>query len=133
MSRPPFVPQPRPLYKQQSWSPDMLRDEAWQRRKESHVHSRHRQSKSVSDDDLEELKACIELGFGFDSPEIDSKLSNMIPALELYRDVNNQYKNHSLSRSSSTSSLASERHTSSPTTIFNPGISNSYYFVFVIN
>ncbi|KAK7319871.1 hypothetical protein RJT34_04599 [Clitoria ternatea] len=129
MSRPPHAPPqppPRPLYKQQSWSPDTLRDEAWQRRKNSHVsggnHRHHRLSKSLSEDDLQELKACIDLGFGFDSPEIDPKLSNTIPALELYHAVNKQYNNHSLSRSSSSSSLVSDTDISSPTTpIFNPG------------
>ncbi|TKY59031.1 hypothetical protein E2542_SST16107 [Spatholobus suberectus] len=125
MSRRPQAPPPRPLYKQQSWSPDMLRDEAWQRRKDHHVSGDnrrlHRLSKSLSEDDLDELKACIELGFGFDSPEIDPKLSNTIPALELYHAVNKQYSNHSLSRSSSSSSLVSDSDIASPTTIFNPG------------
>ncbi|CAJ1939587.1 unnamed protein product [Sphenostylis stenocarpa] len=126
MSNRAHAPPPRPLYKQQSWSPDMLRDEAWQRRKDNHQVSgenrrRHRLSKSLSEDDLEELKACIDLGFGFDSPEIDPKLSNTIPALELYLAVNKQYNQHSFSRSSSSSSLQSDSDTSSPTTIFNPG------------
>ncbi|KHN43021.1 hypothetical protein glysoja_007551, partial [Glycine soja] len=78
-------------------------------------------SKSLSEDDLDELKACFELGFGFDSPEIDPKLSNTIPALELYHAVNKQYNHHSLSRSSSSSSLVSDSDIASPTTIFNPG------------
>ncbi|OIW20771.1 hypothetical protein TanjilG_23127 [Lupinus angustifolius] len=120
MSRPPHAP-PRQLFKHQSWSPDMIREEAWQRRKESHFSSRYRLSKSLSNADLEELKACIELGFGFDSPKIDPKLSNTIPALELYLAVNKQYNSHSLSRSSSTSSFVSESDTSSSNnTIFNP-------------
>ncbi|KAI4298461.1 hypothetical protein L6164_032016 [Bauhinia variegata] len=122
MSKPPQGP-PRPLYKQQSWSPDIIRDEAWQRKKGNHVADRrHRPSKSLSDDDLEELKACIELGFGFDSPEIDPKLSNTIPALELYHAVHKQY-NCSLSRSSSASSLVSDSDNgsgSAPSTIFDP-------------
>ncbi|KAG4906291.1 hypothetical protein AAZX31_20G014200 [Glycine max] len=127
MSRRPHAappPPPRSLHKQQSWSPDMLRDEAWQRRKDNNhpVNRRqHRLSKSLSEDDLDELKACFELGFGFDSPEIDPKLSNTIPALELYHAVNKQYNHHSLSRSSSSSSLVSDSDTTSPTTIFNPG------------
>ncbi|KAG5010826.1 hypothetical protein AAZX31_07G201400 [Glycine max] len=125
---PPPPPPPRPLYKQQSWSPDTLRDEAWQRRKDNSHHisgdnhrCSHRLSKSLSEDDLDELKACFELGFGFDSPEIDPKLSNTIPALELYHAVNKQYNHHSLSRSSSSSSLVSDSDIASPTTIFNPG------------
>lgn len=134
MSRRPHAP-PRPLYKQQSWSPDTLRDEAWQRRKDTNGENRrlHRLSKSLSEHDLDELKACIELGFGFDSPEIDSKLSDTIPALELYHAVNKQYNNHSLSRSSSSSSLVSDCDNVSPTTIFNPGNSSKKKNLILIN
>jgi hypothetical protein len=78
-------------------------------------------SKSLSDDDLQELKACFELGFGFDSPEFDSKLSHTIPALELYHAVNKQYNKHSLSRSSSSSSIVSDNDDANITVIFNPG------------
>ncbi|GMY06058.1 DUF1685 family protein [Fagus crenata] len=114
---------PRPLYKQLSWSPDMLRDEAWQRRKGNYKSepNRLRRNKSVSDDDLEELKACIELGFGFDSQNTDSKLSDTIPALEFYNTVNKQYSN-SLSRSSSSSSLmASDSEIETSKTIIDQG------------
>ncbi|XP_030944702.1 uncharacterized protein LOC115969239 [Quercus lobata] len=113
---------PRPLYKQHSWSPDIHRDEAWLRRKGSNKNSSGiRRNKSVSDDDLEELKACIELGFGFDSPEVDPKLTDTIPALEFFYAVNKQYSN-SLSRSSSSSSLmASDTEIESPNTIIDQG------------
>ncbi|CAI0553563.1 unnamed protein product [Linum tenue] len=84
-----------PLYKQHSWSPDIYRDEAWLRRKKS---SKNRRSKSVTDEDVDELKACIELGFGFDSPEVDRRLSNTLPALGLYYAVNKHY-NDSVSKS----------------------------------
>ncbi|KAF3947846.1 hypothetical protein ACB098_07G101000 [Castanea mollissima] len=126
MSSRPHAP-PRPLYKQHSWSPDIHRDEAWLRRKGSNKNSssgdpnRLRRNKSVSDDDLEELKACIELGFGFDSPEVDPKLSDTIPALEFYYAVNKQYSN-SLSRSSSSSSLvASDIEIETPNPIIDQG------------
>ncbi|KAK7837256.1 uncharacterized protein LOC111991658 [Quercus suber] len=121
MSSRPHAP-PRPLHKQHSWSPDIHRDEAWLRRKGSNKNSSGlRRNKSVSDDDLEELKACIELGFGFDSPEVDPKLSDTIPALEFYYAVNKQYSN-SLSRSSSSSSLmASDTEIESPNTIIDQG------------
>lgn len=127
---------PRPLYKQQSWSPDMLRDEAWQRRKDNHNVSRenwrrHRPSRSLSEDDMEELKACIDLGFGFGSVEIDPKLSDTIPALELYLAVNKQYNHHSISRSSSSSSLVSDSDISSPTTIFDAGNSPLRKFILI--
>ncbi|KAK8626863.1 hypothetical protein V6N13_134493 [Hibiscus sabdariffa] len=109
--RPPPLPppqqQPRPLYKQRSWSPDVERDEAWLRRKESYGGGLRR-SQSFSNDDLEELKGCIELGFGFetDSPELDPKLSDTLPALPFYCAVNRQY-NSRLPRTSSSSSIGS--------------------------
>ncbi|MBA0557025.1 hypothetical protein Golob_027084 [Gossypium lobatum] len=127
--RPPPPPppqlQPRPLYKQRSWSPDVERDEAWLRRKESHGHSHShglRRSQSFSNDDLEELKGCIELGFGFepDSPELDPKLSDTLPALPFYCAVNRQYSCR-LSRTSSASSIGSFSDAGSTNTIIDQG------------
>lgn len=86
----PHLPPPRPLYKQNSWSPDTIREETWQRRKSISGTRRLVRSKSVSEYDLEELKACIELGFGFDLPNVYPKLSDTLPALEFYHDVNKQ-------------------------------------------
>ncbi|XP_043708679.1 uncharacterized protein LOC122657941 [Telopea speciosissima] len=110
-----------PLYKQRSWSPDTYRDEAWLKRKGNYRKSRR--SRSVTDEDLDELKACIELGFGFDSPDLDRKLSDTLPALGFYYAVNKQYSD-SISKSSS-SATPSECDPSSPPgsphTIFNPG------------
>uniref|UniRef100_A0A5B7BG90 Membrane insertase YidC n=1 Tax=Davidia involucrata TaxID=16924 RepID=A0A5B7BG90_DAVIN len=94
-------PCPPSLYKQRSWSPDTLRDEAWSKRKSNHRLRRGR-CKSVTDEDLDEIKACFELGFQFDSPDIDPKLSDTFPALDLYHAVNKQYSKR-LSRSSSSS------------------------------
>ncbi|GMP38293.1 hypothetical protein CsSME_00009595 [Camellia sinensis var. sinensis] len=126
-SRPP--PRPAPLFKQKSWSPDMLRDEAWSRRRGNHHKLRRggcgngglRRSKSVTDDDLDELKACFELGFRFDLPDIDPKLSNTFPALELYHAVNKQYSQRLSSSSSSSSTVVSDPDSPSienPSTIF---------------
>ncbi|XAR59447.1 hypothetical protein NMG60_11015289 [Bertholletia excelsa] len=110
------------LFKQHSWSPDIARDEAWSRRKDNHRRRLRRRCKSVTDDDLNELKACFELGFGFDpdSPKIDPKLSDAFPALHLYCAVNRQY----ISRSSSEVSDADTASLSagSPGTIFELGI-----------
>ncbi|XAR73985.1 hypothetical protein NMG60_11008130 [Bertholletia excelsa] len=119
--------QPPALFKQNSWSPDAYREEAWLRRKGNHGR-RKRRSKSVTDEDLDELKACIELGFGFDSPDIDQRLSDTLPALGLYYAVNKQY-NDTVSKSSSSASLVSctasecdsPRSVGSPHTIFGPG------------
>ncbi|KAF9606357.1 hypothetical protein IFM89_023771 [Coptis chinensis] len=118
-----------PLYKQHSLSSDTYRDEAWLRRRKN---SKNRRSKSVTDDDLDELKACMELGFGFDSPDLDRKLTDTFPALEFYFAVNKQY-NNSVSKipspspsRSSISSLGSSDFDScspldSPNTIFDTG------------
>ena len=90
------------LYKQQSWSPNWQAEEVWTKLKANQRRSRRR-TKSVTDDDMTELKACFELGFGFESDEVegDRRLSDVFPALELYRAVNK------MSRSSSSSSIAS--------------------------
>ncbi|KAJ8766657.1 hypothetical protein K2173_001177 [Erythroxylum novogranatense] len=111
---------PRPLYKQLSWSPDTEREETWLRLKGNSKTRRLRRVKSVTDEDLEELKACIELGFGFEpeSPDLDPKLSDTFPALGFYCAVNKQYSN-SLSRSSSASSLSSDG--SASCSIVDPG------------
>ncbi|OAY35422.1 uncharacterized protein LOC110627781 [Manihot esculenta] len=116
---------PSPLYKQHSWSPDIYRDEAWLRRKGK---SKNRRSKSVTDEDLDELKACIELGFGFDSPEVDQRLSDTLPALGLYYAVNKHYCDtisKSVTATTSSSSTASDCDSPSPLgsphTIYAPG------------
>ncbi|KAF8405019.1 hypothetical protein HHK36_009915 [Tetracentron sinense] len=119
-AQPPPPPPATALYKQRSWSCDTYRDEVWLRRKDNN--RRRRRSKSVTDEDLDELKACIELGFGFDSPDLDRRLSDTLPALGLYYAVNKQY-NDSVSKSSSASSEsdASSSPLGSPHTMFGPG------------
>ncbi|KAL3646282.1 hypothetical protein CASFOL_011462 [Castilleja foliolosa] len=120
-----FLPPPHaaPLYKQNSWSPDSHREEAWLRQKAGR---RNRRSRSVTDEDLDELKACIELGFGFDSPEIDQRLSDTFPAYGLYYAVNKQY-NDVVSKqlpppppSPSHSEYDAASQTESPHSIFGP-------------
>ncbi|MCD7468066.1 hypothetical protein HAX54_005856 [Datura stramonium] len=123
LAEPPLAPPSAtvsPLYKQNSWSPDTFRDEAWQRRKDN----LNRRSKSVTDEDLDELKACIELGFGFDSPEMDQRLSDTFPAYGLFYAVNKQYAG-TLSKTSSLSSVISDCESTplpgSPHAIVDPG------------
>lgn len=103
-SRPPPKPSlaASPLHKHKSWSPDILRDEEWVKRKDKQLH--RRQNKSVTDEDIDELKASIELGFGFN--ESNDRLSNTLPALGLYYAVNRNYQ-HTISKSSSVSSSSS--------------------------
>ncbi|KAK9135997.1 hypothetical protein Syun_015327 [Stephania yunnanensis] len=115
---------PPPLFKQKSWSPDTFRDEAWLRRQD--IHRNGRRSRSVTEEDLDELKGCIELGFGFDSPELDRKLSDTLPALGLFYAVNKSYSDSltksppptlfssSSSSSSSCCSLSCDGSSSSP-------------------
>ncbi|KAL8540360.1 hypothetical protein ACS0TY_001823 [Phlomoides rotata] len=108
---------PLPLYKQNSWSPDILRDEVWTNRRKNH---RLRRGRSVTDDDLDELRGCLDLGFNFDSPDLDPKLSSTFPALEFYHTVNRHY--NSLSRSSSaTFSDSDTASIGSPASIVDPG------------
>ncbi|XP_058187317.1 uncharacterized protein LOC131304193 [Rhododendron vialii] len=118
MSNPTAPPAAAPLLKHKSWSPDVYRDEAWVLRRKGINDRRKRRSKSVTDEDLDELKACIELGFGFDSPEVDPGLSDTLPALGLYYAVNKTYSD-SVSKSSSLfSSTASECE--SPSSVGSP-------------
>lgn len=114
---PPPPSQPRTLYKQRSWSPDAERNEAWLRRKKSYG-AGLRRVQSLTNDDLEELKGCIELGFGFqpDSPELDPKLSDTLPALPFYCAVNRQYGGQ-LPRSASSSSMGSFSDAGSASTL----------------
>ncbi|KAI5398324.1 uncharacterized protein LOC127094864 [Lathyrus oleraceus] len=67
------------------------RDMAWERKRRQ---ERRRSSiahecvcDDITDDDLHELKGCIELGFGFNE-EDGQKLCNTLPALDLYFAVN---------------------------------------------
>ncbi|CAN4112212.1 unnamed protein product [Withania somnifera] len=106
------------LFKCKSWSPDIQREDVWLKRRKNHFlrlaagrrsltddsHSlnlnaadeRRCSMSVVTDDDVNELCACFELGFGFDTnSDLDPKLTKAFPALELYQAVNK------LSRSSS--------------------------------
>ncbi|CAN0846473.1 hypothetical protein LINGRAHAP2_LOCUS4470 [Linum grandiflorum] len=96
-------PMPR-LRKMMSWSPETQRDEVWRRRKEAN--RIRRRNRTLTDEDLDELNGCMELGFRFntDSPDLDPRLSDTLPALGLYYAVHKQY-NHHLSRTSSASSI----------------------------
>ncbi|XP_006346523.1 uncharacterized protein [Solanum tuberosum] len=96
------------LFKYKSWSPDIQREEVWLKRKKKHF-QHYRRSMSITNDDIDELRACFELGFGFDSnSDLDPKLTKAFPALELYHAVNK------LSRSSSSvSTVTSDGETPS--------------------
>ncbi|XP_019182407.1 PREDICTED: uncharacterized protein LOC109177496 [Ipomoea nil] len=110
------------LYKQNTWSPETFRDEVWQRRKENHGKHLKRRSKSVTDEDLNELKACIELGFGFelDSPEMDQRLSETFPAYSLFYSVN-KHLNDTVSKTANASDCDTASSVGSPDAMFAPG------------
>ncbi|KAF5739543.1 hypothetical protein HS088_TW12G00749 [Tripterygium wilfordii] len=70
------------------------RDIAWEKRRRQMLRQERRKngiinSEDLTDEDLHELKGCIELGFGF-KEEQGHKLCNTLPALDLYFAVNRQ-------------------------------------------
>lgn len=89
---PPFWRNRRKLSKQLSMC-ETPRDVAWERRRRKILHQQERRksdAECLTDDDLNELKGCIELGFGF-KEEQGQRLCNTLPALDLYFAVNRQY------------------------------------------
>ncbi|KAL4581199.1 hypothetical protein LXL04_017410 [Taraxacum kok-saghyz] len=113
------------LCKNLSWSPEIQRRTEWRRLKLQQRRRLHRsqsfdsansQSENITDDDIKELTACFDLGFGFDtSNDMDPKLTQAFPALELYAAVN-----RNLSRTSSTSSDSSSSSNTSSSLIVDP-------------
>ena len=85
----PVVWKNRKLSKQLSMC-EKPRDIAWEKRR---IQERRRSiaqdcvSDDITDEDLHELKGCIELGFGFNE-EDGQRLCNTLPALDLYFAVN---------------------------------------------
>ena len=70
------------------------RDIAWEKRRRQILLQERRRngihdSDDLTDEDLNELKGCIELGFGFNE-EDGQTLCNTLPALDLYFAVNRQ-------------------------------------------
>ncbi|PKA55444.1 hypothetical protein AXF42_Ash006646 [Apostasia shenzhenica] len=117
------------LLKQRSWSPDTERDESWERRKDLHRARRgSRGARSVTDDDFDELRACIDLGivFGDGSPDggdCPKRLSEILPALELYFAVHRGFQGSAAAglSSASESSSAGGSPAGSPLSIFSLG------------
>ncbi|XP_044499914.1 uncharacterized protein LOC123221210 [Mangifera indica] len=65
------------------------RDIAWERRRRQILSQERRNDQYLTDEDLHELKGCIELGFGFNEEE-GYQLTSTLPALDLYFAVNRQ-------------------------------------------
>jgi hypothetical protein len=74
---------------------EVPRDIAWERRRRQYLRQERRrngiqqEAEHLTDEDLDELKGCIELGFGFNESE-GQRLCTTIPALDLYFAVNRQ-------------------------------------------
>lgn len=91
---PPKAKSLRRLSKQLSMC-ETPRDIAWERRRRQILRQERRKNGIVdpvddlTDEDLNELKGCIELGFGFNE-EDGQKLCGTLPALDLYFAVNRQ-------------------------------------------
>ncbi|KAH6819110.1 1-phosphatidylinositol-4 [Perilla frutescens var. hirtella] len=66
---------------------EVPRNIAWERRRRQ---LRRKSDENLTDEDLNELKGCIELGFGFNAEE-GQRLCTTIPALDLYFAVNRQF------------------------------------------
>lgn len=99
------------------------RDIAWERRRRQILRQGRRRNGlanegdgAITDEDLNELKGCIELGFGF-KEEDGQQLCNTLPALDLYFAVNRQVSLSPVSTPQShgsTSSLGSRSSFESP-------------------
>ncbi|KAE8678974.1 Detected protein of confused Function [Hibiscus syriacus] len=93
--RPPPLMIDKKLLQKQVSMLETSRDVAWERRRRQILRQERRKKgvianeNGLTDEDLNELKGCIELGFGFNEEE-DQKLCNTLPALDLYFAVNRQ-------------------------------------------
>ncbi|XP_031478654.1 uncharacterized protein LOC116249628 [Nymphaea colorata] len=82
------------------------------RRKEDGV-KRFSRTKSLTDDDLDELKGCVDLGFGFSYEEIP-ELCNTLPALELCYSMSQRFMDEQQQRSPSSDLSSSPSEGGSP-------------------
>uniref|UniRef100_A0A5B7AF15 Uncharacterized protein n=1 Tax=Davidia involucrata TaxID=16924 RepID=A0A5B7AF15_DAVIN len=109
---PPFWRSRKRLSKQLSMC-ETPRDIAWERRRRQILRQERRKNgiqvqdtEDLTDEDLNELKGCIELGFGFNE-EDGQRLCNTLPALDLYFAVNRQLSMSPVSSPNSRGSMTS--------------------------
>ncbi|KAG0480109.1 hypothetical protein HPP92_010967 [Vanilla planifolia] len=115
-----------PLLKQRSWSPQSDYEESWQRRKSLYRDRRARRSLSVTDEDIEELRGFLDLGLAFgdrppDCSDGAKRLSEALPALDLYFAVRQAYNKSTAGSNSSESASPSSSDASlveSPLSVF---------------
>lgn len=99
---------------------ELPRDIAWERRRRQFLRQERRknginhEADDLTDEDLHELKGCIELGFGFNEQN-GQRLCTTLPALDLYFAVNRFYTSPISSPASngSATSVGSSTSTSS--------------------
>lgn len=88
---------------------ELPRDIAWERRRRQFGQQERRknggEAEDLTDEDLHELKGCIELGFGFNE-ENGQRLCTTLPALDLYFAVNRQFVTSPISSPASAPSVA---------------------------
>ncbi|KAG2694028.1 hypothetical protein I3843_08G117100 [Carya illinoinensis] len=118
----PLTPSPWKSHKRLSKQLSMCetsRDKEWERRRRQFLSQERKKNgindyDDLTDEDLHELKGCIELGFGFNE-EDGQKLCNTLPALDLYFAVNRQLSMSSVStpRSREPSSPVASRSSTS--------------------
>ncbi|GMG99600.1 hypothetical protein Nepgr_001440 [Nepenthes gracilis] len=107
---PPFWKNKKRLSKQMSMC-ETARDIAWEKRRRQILRQERRkngicESEDLTDEDLHELKGCIELGFGFNEEDCQ-RLCNTLPALDLYFAVNRQLSPSPVSTPQSGASVSS--------------------------
>ncbi|KAK9691734.1 hypothetical protein RND81_09G215600 [Saponaria officinalis] len=88
---PPFWKNKKKLSKQLSMC-ETPRDKAWEKRRRQILRQERKKNvdvEDITDEDFNELKGSIELGFGFNE-EAGQRLCNTLPALDLYFAVNRQ-------------------------------------------
>ncbi|PKU59436.1 uncharacterized protein LOC110103589 [Dendrobium catenatum] len=106
---------------------DMMREEKWERKKrlmylrslsdelveeserdedgkEVTVKERRERVRSLTDEDLDELKGSLDLGFGFSEENGGKELCKTLPALKLYFAINRQLSDPKLSQTPSPAS-----------------------------
>ena len=80
-------------------------------------------TKSLTDEDLEELKGCLDLGFGFSYDEIP-ELCNTLPALELCYSMSQRFLDEQRASSDSNNSSDQDSVTSSSSSSNSPSVAN---------
>ncbi|XP_075074774.1 uncharacterized protein LOC142161724 [Nicotiana tabacum] len=100
---PPFWRNPNKRLSKQLSMCEIPRDIAWEKRRRQFLHQERKKNiigiqdhDDVTDEDLNELKGFIELGFGFNEEE-GQRLCSTLPALDLYFAVNRQYSTSPIS------------------------------------